>query len=261
MGMGQCLRRAGLGLALIVLLGGQQGERGEAPTEQIAKEGWSYEGETGPGRWGDLKPEFVMCSIGQLQSPIDVRDALRGELAALKMDYRSAPLHVYNNGHTVGLSFEAGGELHFGRETYQLKQMHFHTSSEHAIDGKHYPAEVHLVHEAADGHVAVVGIMVEEGAANPIFGPILAAMPEIAGPGRDVPGVEVNVRDLTTSSDDYTIYKGSFTTPPCTEGVFWLIENRPVTASAAQIARLFALMGNNARPIQARNFRLIVRSD
>ena len=117
------------------------------------------------------------------------------------------------------------------------------------------------VHEAADGHVAVVGIMVEEGAANPIFGPILAAMPEIAGPGRDVPGVEVNVRDLTTSSDDYTIYKGSFTTPPCTEGVFWLIENRPVTASAAQIARLFALMGNNARPIQARNFRLIVRSD
>ena len=96
--------------------------------------------------------------------------------------------------------------------------------------------------------------------ANHTFEPVLKAMPEVAGPERTVAGVEIDIEPLTTSSDRYTIYKGSFTTPPCTEGVFWLIENRPVSASAAQIARLSALMGDNARPLQPRNFRLIVRS-
>jgi carbonic anhydrase len=220
MKMFRCLCRAGLGLALIVLLGGQEGERGEEAIRGEDAGGWGYTGANGPGAWGDLRPEYIMCSVGQLQSPIDVQGALRGGLAALKMDYRAVPLHVYNYGHTVGASYIPGSDLRIGREIFELKKMHFHTPSEHTIDGRHAPAEIHMVHKYERRGLAVVAILMEEGAADPILEEILtalAASPEMA---RDVPDVELDITSLTLSVGDFTLYKGSFTTPPCTEGVF-----------------------------------------
>jgi carbonic anhydrase len=146
------------------------GEAGHAPH-------WTYHGAEGPAHWGELAPEFATCKAGREQSPVDIVAGAPSAQSALGFAYTPQALQITNNGHTIQVDRAQGGTLSVGDARYALAQFHFHGPSEHTVTGKHYPLELHLVHKASDGTLAVVGVLIEQGAANPALAPIVAHLP------------------------------------------------------------------------------------
>jgi carbonic anhydrase len=209
---------------------------------------WSYGGATGPEHWWEIcAPANFICAAGTRQSPIDLPAAPQGDLPKLSFHYQPTPLEVENNGHTIEVKVQPGSYLRIGQERFNLVQFHFHTPSEHKLQGQEFPMELHFVHRNALGEIAVVGVFLREGAANAFLQQIWDNIPggsEAAAEGTIQP------EDLLPADRDYYRYAGSLTTPPCTEGVRWHVLHEPVDVSAAQIEELRAIFPLNARPIQ-----------
>ncbi|KHK92720.1 hypothetical protein LK12_06605 [Novosphingobium malaysiense] len=219
---------------------------------------WSYAGNSGPESWGDLSPDFTACKTGHMQSPVDLGVAASVGDFRVRADYRSAPLTIRNNGHTVQVDVPEGSTLSSGIARYKLLQVHFHTPSESTLYGIHYPMVAHFVHVDYAGNYAVLGVMFEEGAANPALEALIKAAPRgVQGP-HPVKGVAFDPSGLLPENLAVFRYEGSLTTPPCTEGVRWHVATHRATASASQIAALHAIMGDNARPIQPLYGRVLV---
>jgi carbonic anhydrase len=214
---------------------------------------WSYEGDDGPEHWGGL------CSTGKNQSPVDLHDAVKAKLAPLSFKYESLAQDVFNNGHTVQVTYAPGSTLTVDSHQYQLKQFHFHAPSENLLNGKHFPLEAHFVHADADGNLAVVAVFFEKGAANAALDKLGKDLPVRAGDKHDL-DAKLAAVELMPKTREYYRFSGSLTTPPCSEGVNWLVLKHPVTASEQQIEQLHAAMGHdNARPVQPLNARIIVQ--
>lgn len=219
---------------------------------------WSYSGEGGPDSWGALADEFKTCKLGRMQSPIDLGGAdIEGRIS-VRANYRPGQMSILNNGHTVQVNFPDGSILSSGISHYKLVQVHFHTPSEETVYGVPYPMVAHFVHTDHAGNLAVLGVLFEEGAHNPELDKIIKAAPRQQAAAHVVGGVTLDPARLLPASLAVWRYDGSLTTPPCSEGVRWHVAIQPVTASAAQIAVLHAIVGDNARPIQPRNGRLLV---
>ena len=221
---------------------------------------WTYEGETGPQHWAELSPEFALARDGKQQSPIDITKsaAKASDQPPLAADYQDAALDVQNNGHTIEDDYHDGGTLTVGGKAYKLAQFHFHSPSEHTIDGKHAPMELHLVHKDAEGKLAVVGVLIQEGAANPELDVLWKHMPRTVGRAGGASGVMVNAKKLLPPSLASYRYIGSLTTPPCSEPVQWFVLQQPITASAEQIATFQKVIHANNRPVQPLNGRSVV---
>ena len=226
-------------------------------TGAYAQPHWGYEGEHGPEHWGSLDPGFAVCSNGREQSPIDLTGAERGALSEIVFEYGPSPISILNNGHTIQVDYQAGSGLVLDGARYGLVQFHFHHRSEHTVDGADFPLEMHLVHADADGALAVVGVLVEEGGANEALAPVFRQMPGEAGPAAMVEGT-VDAAALLPGRRTTWRYAGSLTTPPCSEGVSWLVMTEPVTASRGQIEAFKALFPVNNRPVQPLNGRRLV---
>jgi carbonic anhydrase len=198
-------------------------------------------------------PAADACTLGTEQSPIHISsaEAKRTPLPALAFDYHASKATVEHRGHAVQVNLTEDNALRLGDVDYKLLQFHYHHPSEHLIDGKAAPLEVHLVHQNAAGNLAVVGVLFHEGAANPALATKLASI------GKDA---TVDPRELLPADLGYFAYNGSLTTPPCSEGVKWLVLARPMTASAEQLAALQKQVEPNARAPQKVNERLIERS-
>lgn len=222
------------------------------------KAGWGYTGAHGPEHWGDISAEYGVCKTGRMQSPIDLAQANAIGEIKVKTDYKSGPLTILNNGHTVQANFAEGSTLTSGADQFKLLQVHFHTPSEEAINGKRYPMVAHLVHADASGKLAVLGVLYEEGAENPELSKVIASAPAGKTPAKAVSNVSIDPNGLLPASQAVYRFQGSLTTPPCSEGVNWHVIKQPATASAAQIAALHKIMGDNARPIQPLHGRLVV---
>jgi carbonic anhydrase len=193
------------------------------------------------------------CAIGSEQSPIHIASsaAVRTPLPALEFTYHASKATVENHGHAVQVDFAEDNLLRLGGVEYKLLQFHYHHPAEHVIDGRTAPVEVHLVHRNEQGNLAVVGVLFEEGAANPALAVKLASIGGAA---------TIDPRDLLPAGLGYFSYAGSLTTPPCSEGVKWIVLAQPMTASADQIAAMKKQVEPNARPVQKTNERLIERS-
>ena len=174
-----------------------------------------------------------------------------------RADLRTVPVDIVNNGHTVQVDTVGSGVLVIGGDRYFLQQFHFHTPSEHTVDGHSCPLEVHFVHRTAGGKLAVVGLLFEEGAENPALTPFWSRMPKSAGPPVDLGRGGVDIRKVLPARHDVYRYAGSLTTPPCSEGVSWLVLKEHATASAAQIGAFRALVRHDNRPIQPLEGRAI----
>jgi carbonic anhydrase len=216
---------------------------------------WGYEGEVGPEHWGDLSPDFAACAQGKEQSPVDIPATAPVNPPGLSFNYQPSPLSIVNNGHAIQVNADPGSDLAVGGATYFLTQFHLHSLSEHALNGEHTPMELHLVHKDASGHLAVIGVMIVEGAENPAYEPVLAHMPVAEGEPQVISGTTVNAGDLLPADRRYYRYNGSLTTPPCTEGVTWFIMAAPVELSTGQIAAFQSRYGDNYRPVQPLNTR------
>ncbi len=218
---------------------------------------WGYGGEAGPEHWGELADEFKTCKVGRMQSPIDLGGADVAGNIAVRASYKPGPLTILNNGHTIQVNFPEGSILSSGISRYKLIQVHFHTPSEETVYGVPYPMVAHFVHADHVGNLAVLGVLFEEGAHNPELDKIVKAAPAQQTAAQTL-GTKLDPALLLPRDLSVWRYDGSLTTPPCSEGVRWHVASHPVTASAAQIAAIHAIVGDNARPIQPRNGRLLV---
>lgn len=240
----------GLGAALLLL----SGCISHSPTGPE----WSYQGDTGPDHWSTLSPDFALAKTGKAQSPIDIdQAAVVTKGGNVVIDCNSTVIDIVNNGHSIQVNVESGATLKTPTGDYALKQFHFHSPSEHTYDGKHAALEMHMVHSDEDGRLAVVGVMIEEGAENKFFARIWPSIPTTVGANKTLTGLSFGPEDLLPTARETYRYTGSLTTPPCSEGVDWTMMQTPVTASAEQIATFRNVMYHNNRPTQPLNGRTI----
>jgi carbonic anhydrase len=221
---------------------------------------WSYDGETGPARWGDLEAEFAACKLGRRQSPIDITAPKRARLPPVAFDYRPSPATVIDNGHTIQVKVKPGSGIDVGGKRFQLVQFHFHRPSEEKVKGKAFAMDAHLVHQAADGKLAVVAVLLEPGAANGLVDAVWTHAPK--GHGESAPGaLTVDPSRLLPADRGYYAFTGSLTTPPCTEGVSWIVLRSPVAISREQVTTFAERYPHNARPAQPLGDREVHESD
>ncbi|MCW5661848.1 MAG: carbonic anhydrase family protein [Burkholderiaceae bacterium] len=221
---------------------------------------WSYDGDAGPHAWHQLKPEYVKCGSGTRQSPIDIRDGIRVDMDPVQFDYRAGTFRVLDNGHTVQAHVAAGNFIDVMGRRYELQQFHFHRPSEERIDGKQFDMVVHLVHKDLEGRLAVVAVLLERGAAHAVVQSVWNNLPlekneELAA------RTPLDPSQLLPKDPRYFAYMGSLTTPPCSEGVLWIVMQQPVPVSAEQIEVFARLYPMNARPLQQASGRLIKQSN
>ena len=221
---------------------------------------FGYSGEAGPENWSKLSPDFRACADGKNQSPIDLKGFVEAQLPPLQFKYSTLGLDIVNNGHAVQVNYANGSQLLPGDDTFELKQFHFHSPSEHTLNGKAFPIEMHLVHADQDGDLAVVSVLMAEGPKeNPTLAKLWAQMPGKAGDKNKL-GAKVNASDLLPKSKDYYRYSGSLTTPPCSEGVRWYVLKQPITVSKAQIEQFTKVLEHpNNRPVQPVNARAVLK--
>jgi carbonic anhydrase len=227
----------------------------------IAAEGthWSYDGDGGPAKWGDLDAANKVCSLGSQQSPIDIGATIKSRLPALEIDWAHRADTIVNNGHTIQLNFAEGSTLTLGDVKYKLLQVHFHRPSEHLIGGKNFPMEAHFVHRADSGALAVVGVLMATGKPNVAFSKIISTMPAKEGPAvKADAGIDPNA--MLPAKRGYYRYPGSLTTPPCAEIVEWLLLTDPIQVAEADVASFAKLYPLNARPAQKDNRRYVLQS-
>ena len=258
---------------------------------------WSYKGEKdGPQDWA-TDPKNWLCAIGPYQSPIDLDPRItphqkapieHGDPSHLQTHYKQTNVHTDHNEHNLHMNYDRGSTLEVGDESYSFLQFHFHAPSEHTIQGKHFDAEIHLVHEHENGDKVVIGIFVKAGRQNQLFEEILLIMPQSAGPKEENRSIslagllpagflpkgtlplfvtsltednESSLRGHQNSKQAYFIYMGSLTTPTgkggCEEDVKWFVFETPIEVAKEQLARLTSLLPEqyNARPTQPLNGR------
>lgn len=220
---------------------------------------WGYEGPEGPEYWGALAGEFAPCSLGKNQSPVNLTGMVEGELPELRVDYEAGGSEIVNNGHTIQVNYAPGSSATVAGRNYELAQFHFHAPSENLIEGRSFPLEGHFVHKDSGGNLMVIAVMYEKGAVSSELANAWRHMPAKAG-GQESLAPGVNARNLMPASLDYYRFNGSLTTPPCSEGVTWIVLKASQTVSEGQITAFSQTLGHsNNRPVQPANARIIVQ--
>lgn len=219
---------------------------------------WEYSGEAGPDNWAKLSPEFSACT-GKNQSPINLTGFIEAELDPITINYKSGSADILNNGHTVQINAVPGSSINIDGVQFELKQFHFHAPSENLINGKSFPMEAHLVHADKDGNLAVVAVMFTEGAKNKAIEKAWAQMPHEAG-GKETLTSSISPLEILPPHRNYYRFNGSLTTPPCSEGVRWLVIKHSISASKEQIEQFAHVMHHpNNRPVQPVNARPVLK--
>lgn len=221
---------------------------------------WGYGDKNGPAHWAELAPEYAACGQGRNQSPVNIEGEIEADLPPIGFHYAGKVTDLVNNGHTVQANYLPGSYIEIGGKKYELKQFHFHSPSENHVHGKSFPMEAHFVHAAKDGSLAVVAVLMESGKSNPALGKLWRFMPMHAGEHSEAKD-EVKAEALLPENRDYYRFNGSLTTPPCTEGVLWLVMKQPVSASEDQVATFRKAMHDHPdnRPLQPLNARVILK--
>ena len=220
---------------------------------------WGYDGEAGPSKWGEIDAEYQTCSEGKNQSPIDIAATVEADLGAIRLHYKDVPLKLINNGHTVQANYSDGSYISIDGVIFHLLQFHFHSPSEHHFSGATYAMEVHFVHKDDNGNLAVVAVMLNEGRVNPFIDILWDNLPTVMNKEDVVTNVTINGTHLWPENKEYYRYNGSLTTPPCSEGVRWMVMKTPVEISKGQVKRFLSLIDKNARPTQTVNARVVLR--
>lgn len=258
---------ASLGVLTLALAMGLSGRSYAAGVE------WGYSGNTGPEHLGK---DFSVCGMGRNQSPVDIAEQRVLDISALvseeqtvgsrpagflkiEPDYQDVPLRIINNGHAVEVRYDAGSKMTVHGRARELKQFHFHTPSENHIAGESFPMEVHLVHSDENNSLTVITVLFKKGAANPLLETLRTQLPERVGKEVTVADQAINVKDLLPKDTRYYYFNGSLTTPPCSEGVAWLVLKEPMEASKEQLDAFRSTMGfDNNRPVQPLNTRVVL---
>ncbi|CAH8360813.1 unnamed protein product [Eruca vesicaria subsp. sativa] len=250
-------------LTIIVTIIPRSNAQGEVEDETE----FSYERnhETGPEKWGKLKPEWHMCGKGDMQSPIDLRNRrvrIVSHLGRLTRNYKPSNATLRNRGHDMMVRFEEGSSIiEINNVEYQLGQLHWHSPSEHTIDGKKFALELHMVHQSSNGSLAVITVLYNIGRADPFLRMLEKKLSETTDPNEERNIGMIDPRDIKFGRNKYYRYIGSLTIPPCTQNVIWTIVKEVKTVSRDQVKLLRVAVhdhsNTNARPVQATNMRVV----
>ncbi|KAM0826955.1 hypothetical protein ACQ4PT_068519 [Festuca glaucescens] len=247
-----------------VLLSVVPAARAQEETDHEEEFSYSLDAENGPAHWGEIKEEWSACGKGSMQSPIDLaspRVSLVRHLGYLNHSYRPAQASIVNRGHDIMLNFEGdAGSVSINGTVYYLRQLHWHSPTEHSVNGRRYDLEMHMVHQSAEKKAAVIGVFYEIGAHDAFLHNLEPYLEMIAEQkDREEKVGVMDPRGARGRASVYYRYMGSLTTPPCTEGVIWTIVRRVRTVSRPQLELLRAAvhdeMEKNARPRQEVNSR------
>jgi len=219
----------------------------------IAK--WTYAGDTGPDHWAQLGGKAIACGTGTRQSPVDISGITTPQMSKVVLNYNSVPATIQNTGKTIRITPQGAGDLVLDGVKYTLQYIEFHSPSEHAINGHRATLESQFVHENAKGDTVIVAVLYDVGVADPMLGSLWTYLPTDPGKPVPLPDLLINAQDLQPPTEDFYAYSGSLTTPPCTEGVTWLVYSSPLSISAEQADAFERLVGPNARPMQPRHDR------
>jgi len=220
--------------------------RAEEPAKHEGEKHWSYDHGITPQKWGEVSPT---CATGTHQSPVGLstkQAKAQSPEQPLEFSWSKSTGELVDTGHSEQVNLPPGNSITYAGTKYELQQLHFHTPSEHTIDGKHAPMEVHFVHKSADGKLAVVGILLKQGTSPSPLAPVLTNLPA-AGEKKSV---EVDLPALLQKSRRHFAYSGSLTTPPCSEDVQWIVMVAEDSVSKPEIAAFQAKYANDARPVQ-----------
>ncbi|PWW32554.1 carbonic anhydrase [Cytobacillus oceanisediminis] len=260
---------------LIFLIGCSESEQKTSiPEQQIETENerdhlsvetqtndWSYEGETGPKHWGELDSANLACKQGKEQSPINVKNeelSKNNSKTLLEIKYSPAMFTLVNNGHTIQAnSIKDQNSIILDKIEYKLEQFHFHTPSEHQFDGGNFDMELHLVHKNKNGRLAVLGVIIKAGDSNNELETIWSNAPKNKS-GEVTLEETIDLMKVLPKDKQLFRYNGSLTTPPCTEGVTWIVLQEPIQMSNQQIETFRNIFQENHRPVQPTNERKIL---
>ncbi|MED3468933.1 carbonic anhydrase family protein [Bacillus thuringiensis] len=193
---------------------------------------------------------------GDAQSPINIDTSKivpMQDAGDIQLDYNTTVQDEEDNGHTIQV--DDTGTAQINGRTFAFTQFHFHAPSEHTINGKHYPVEVHFVHKSQDGRLAVIGVLFQEGKENKGFQDVLDHVK--AGQKN----TEVGILDITSMipvHKSYYHYLGSLTTPPLSENVEWYVMKEVVEASPEQIKAFQTLYSGTNRKVQPLHQRVVL---
>lgn len=220
---------------------------------------WAYEGEHGPQAWASLKPEYSTCTNGTRQSPINIEDdsTLQGPAEPLNVRYTPSTGSVVNNGHTIQVDVRGDNVLSVRGTDYKLLQFHAHHPAEERINGQGFAMVMHLVHRANDGRLAVIAVLLDPGESNPLVQKVWTHMPLDVMDRVRLPADLLNLNELLPQDRRYYQFMGSLTTPPCTEGVLWIVIKQPVGISQDQLRLFSQVFPMNARPVQPAHGRVV----
>jgi len=207
-----------------------------------------------------MKPEFSACSTGKRQSPIDIREGIKLSLDPVTFDYKPSAFKVQDNGHTIQVNLGVGNSIDVLGQRFELVQFHFHRPSEESIDGRRFDMVAHFVHKSLEGRLAVVAVLIERGSVQGQLQQVWNNLPLEKGDTVNARGL-LDLERLLPVERGYFTYMGSLTTPPCSEGVLWMVMKQPVQASGEQLGVFARLYPMNARPIQSASGRLIKESN
>jgi len=226
-----------------------------------SKAHWDYTagGAEGPENWGQLAPEYEFCMKGKNQSPINLEQMVSSDLPFIKFDYKPGGNEVLNNGHTIQVNYAPGSTITVNGHSYELKQFHFHSPSENTIRGQSWPLEAHFVHADKDGNLAVIGVMYRTGEESRELAKAWALMPHNADEKTALTDI-IDASTLLPVDRDYFRFNGSLTTPPCSEGVVWMVMKDDGQVSLEQVKAFTEVMHHpNNRPLQPVNARVIMQ--
>jgi len=215
----------------------------------VSAQKFDYFGAAGPMFWSELSPGWSTCGHGKTQSPVDFTSPSQMQSHKLAIAYGDTTGEIFNNRHTIEVETEGRDTLTLKGVTYKLVQFHFHSVSEHLVKGRGFDMEMHLVHASPDGSNAVIGVFLRRGSSSGSLAPIFQSLPDDLSIKHPLEA-PFNPRSFLPKSDAHFQYLGSLTTPPCTEGVQWIVMNEPVTLSDEDMARFNERIHFNARPVQ-----------
>lgn len=250
-------RKPNIGLLLIVLMPWLVS--GIPTSAQVASGlNFSYSGDTGPGFWAEINPACGAAPFAR-QSPVDIRRVVEDpKLGPLDLMLNETSFTLENPGYTVRATPQVGGMLMLNRVFFNLLQFHFHTLTEHTVDGQYGAMELHAVFQDPNSkNFAVIGVLYKIGKANRFLARLLTAGLPVKSSSLPVTVESLNIGDAFTDTSSYYTYPGSLTIPPCSENVTWLVLKQPAQMSAAQYKAFHGVLGNDFRPIQELNGRLI----
>lgn len=151
------------------------------------------------------------------QAPINLAGAIPAGGGEVQIHWQPTGGQVVNNGHTIQVNTEGGSAITLEGRRFSLLQFHFHLPSEHTVGGSSFPMEVHFVHQAEEGDLAVIGVFMDSGEAHAAIQAVWDAIPGVEE--SPAPLADFDPNALLPEGRGYSWYAGSLTTPPSAEVV------------------------------------------